>query len=145
MWGTSSRDDKLRSDFGNVTEATQIGGYWVESAQAGKHMPAMSEVFASHRFRFCQRAAFARIRLGKRERTRCLIRTGVQHVQAGAIGHDIDLYGLAFFQIMFEDIRRVIQREIHDCRIILIDLVLLRTGISFSCRGPQAYLLTLAR
>jgi hypothetical protein len=36
MWGTSSRDDKLRSDFGNVTEATQIGGCWVESAQAGK-------------------------------------------------------------------------------------------------------------
>ena len=52
-----------------------------------------------------------------------LDRRGIpQHVQARAIGHDIDLYGLAFFQIMFEDVRRVIQREIHDCRIILIDL-----------------------
>jgi hypothetical protein len=26
MWGTSSPDDKLRGDLGNVIEATQIGG-----------------------------------------------------------------------------------------------------------------------
>jgi len=45
-----------------------------------------------------------------------------QHMQAGAIGNDIDVHILAFCAIIFEDVSGVIQREVHDRGIILIDL-----------------------
>src|SRR5262245_49429596 len=40
MWGTSSPDDKLAGDFGNVIEATQIGGRRSNRFMAGKLSPA---------------------------------------------------------------------------------------------------------
>src|SRR5262249_4960911 len=40
MWGTSSPDDKLAGDFGNVIEATQIGGRQSNRFMAGKLSPA---------------------------------------------------------------------------------------------------------
>src|SRR5215813_5420835 len=36
MWGTSSPDDKLTDDLGNVIEATQIGGRRPDRLMAGK-------------------------------------------------------------------------------------------------------------
>jgi hypothetical protein len=36
MWGTSSPDDKLTGDLGNVIEATQIGGRWSDCLMARK-------------------------------------------------------------------------------------------------------------
>jgi hypothetical protein len=39
MWGTSSPDDKLAGDLGNVIEATQIGGRRSDRLMAGKLSP----------------------------------------------------------------------------------------------------------
>jgi hypothetical protein len=39
MWGTSSPDDKLTGDLGNVIEATQIGGRRSDRLMAGKLSP----------------------------------------------------------------------------------------------------------
>jgi hypothetical protein len=39
MWGTSSPDDKLIGDLGNVIEATQIGGSRSDCLMAGKLSP----------------------------------------------------------------------------------------------------------
>ena len=39
MWGTSSPDDKLTGDLGNVIEATQIGGRRSDRLTAGKLSP----------------------------------------------------------------------------------------------------------
>src|SRR6516165_11935163 len=39
MWGTSSPDDKLTGDLGNVIEATQIGGRRSNRFMAGKLSP----------------------------------------------------------------------------------------------------------
>jgi hypothetical protein len=36
MWGTSSPDDKLATDFGNAIEATQIEGRRLDGLVAGK-------------------------------------------------------------------------------------------------------------
>jgi hypothetical protein len=36
MWGTSSPDHKLTGDLGNGTEATKIGGRWLDFFTAGK-------------------------------------------------------------------------------------------------------------
>jgi hypothetical protein len=36
MWGTSSPDDKLTGDPGNVIEAIQIDGRWSDRLMAGK-------------------------------------------------------------------------------------------------------------
>ena len=40
MWGTSSPDDKLTGDLGNVIEATQIGGRQSDRLMAGKLSPS---------------------------------------------------------------------------------------------------------
>jgi hypothetical protein len=39
MWGTSSPDDKLTGDLGNVIESTQIGGRRADRLTAGKLSP----------------------------------------------------------------------------------------------------------
>src|SRR6266511_3253602 len=39
MWGTSSPDDKLTGDLGNVIETTQIGGRRSDRLMAGKLSP----------------------------------------------------------------------------------------------------------
>jgi hypothetical protein len=39
MWGTSSPDDKLTGDLGNVIETTQIGGRRSDRLTAGKLSP----------------------------------------------------------------------------------------------------------
>jgi hypothetical protein len=39
MWGTSSLDEKLTGDLGNVTEATRIGARWWDRLVAGKLPP----------------------------------------------------------------------------------------------------------
>src|SRR5262245_20103597 len=39
MWGTSSSEEKLAGDPGNVIEATSIGGRWSEFFTAGKLAP----------------------------------------------------------------------------------------------------------
>src|SRR6266536_280665 len=39
MWGTSSPDDKLTGDLGNVIETTQIGGSRSDRLTAGKLSP----------------------------------------------------------------------------------------------------------
>src|SRR6266481_4550356 len=39
MWGTSSPDDKLTGDLGNVIETTQIGGCRSDRLMAGKLSP----------------------------------------------------------------------------------------------------------
>jgi len=41
---------------------------------------------------------------------------------AGRIGDDIHVYVLILGAIIFDDVRGVIQREVHDSWIILIDL-----------------------
>src|ERR1700730_12380421 len=41
MWGTSSPDDKLTGDLGNVTEATQIGGRRSDRLIAAKLSPGI--------------------------------------------------------------------------------------------------------
>jgi hypothetical protein len=40
MWGTSSPDDKLMGDLGNVIEVTQIGGRQSDRLMAGKLSPS---------------------------------------------------------------------------------------------------------
>src|SRR6266478_1703569 len=40
MWGTSSPDDKLTGDLGNVIESTQIGGRRSDRLMAGKLSPS---------------------------------------------------------------------------------------------------------
>jgi hypothetical protein len=39
MWGTSSPDEKLTGDLGNVIEATRIGARWSDRLMAGKLSP----------------------------------------------------------------------------------------------------------
>jgi hypothetical protein len=39
MWGTSSPDDKLTGDLGNVIESTQIGGRRLDRLTAGNLSP----------------------------------------------------------------------------------------------------------
>jgi hypothetical protein len=43
-------------------------------------------------------------------------------MQAGAIGDDIHIYVLTLGAVIFDHVRGVIQREVHDRWIILIDL-----------------------
>jgi hypothetical protein len=40
MWGTSSPDDKLTGDLGNVIESTKIGGRRSDRLMAGKLSPS---------------------------------------------------------------------------------------------------------
>src|SRR5262249_16655451 len=49
MWGTSSPDDKLAGDFGNVIEATQIGGRQSNRFMAGKLSPANCRLLQQYR------------------------------------------------------------------------------------------------
>src|SRR5262249_33683928 len=49
MWGTSSSDDKLAGDFGNVIEATQIGGRQSNRFMAGKLSPANCRLLQQYR------------------------------------------------------------------------------------------------
>jgi hypothetical protein len=39
MWGTSSPDEKLTGDLGNVIEATRIDARWSDRLMAGKLPP----------------------------------------------------------------------------------------------------------
>ena len=39
MWGTSSPDEKLTGDLGNVIEARRIGARWSDRLMAGKLSP----------------------------------------------------------------------------------------------------------
>ena len=43
-------------------------------------------------------------------------------MQAGAIGDDIDFHVLVHDAIMFDHIGSVVQRKVHDLRIVLVDL-----------------------
>jgi hypothetical protein len=43
VWGTSSHDDKLTGDLGNVIEATQIGGRRSDHLMAGKLSPGKTQ------------------------------------------------------------------------------------------------------
>lgn len=43
-------------------------------------------------------------------------------MQAGAIGDDIDFQVLVHDPIMFDHIGSVVQRKVHDLRIVLVDL-----------------------
>jgi hypothetical protein len=47
---------------------------------------------------------------------------GKQHMQAGAIGDDIQIYVITLGAVIFDHVRGVIQHEVHDRWIILIDL-----------------------
>jgi hypothetical protein len=43
-------------------------------------------------------------------------------VQAGTIGHDIDVDVLVLGPVMFDDVGGVVQHQIHHLRIVLVDL-----------------------
>ena len=47
---------------------------------------------------------------------------GAQHVQAGAIGDDVDLDVLVLAAIIFDHVGGVVEREVHHLWIVLIDL-----------------------
>ena len=47
MWGTSSPDDELTGDFGNVIEATQIAGRRLVRLVAGNLLPGNFWTFAT--------------------------------------------------------------------------------------------------
>jgi hypothetical protein len=49
MWGTSSPDDKLTCDLGNVIEATQIGGRRSNRFMAGKLSPGNFRLLQQYR------------------------------------------------------------------------------------------------
>jgi hypothetical protein len=47
IWGTSSPEDKLAGDLGNVIEATRIGARWSGRLMAGKLSPGNFGTFAT--------------------------------------------------------------------------------------------------
>jgi hypothetical protein len=49
MWGTSSPEDKLAGDLGNVIEATSIGGRRLDFFTAGKLAPSHLRLFQQYR------------------------------------------------------------------------------------------------
>src|SRR5262245_3491144 len=56
MWGTSSPDDELTGDFGNVIEATQIGGRRLVRLIAGNLSPGNFRLL-QHNRRYCGHGA----------------------------------------------------------------------------------------
>jgi hypothetical protein len=54
MWGTSSPDDKLTGDLGNVIETTQIGGRRSDRLTAGKFITGQFWTFTTISARSCR-------------------------------------------------------------------------------------------
>ena len=81
-----------------------------------------------------------------------LHRRGVfaQHVEPGAVGHEIDVNVLALVAVIFDDVGDIVECQIHDRRVVLVDLdrdpMHLAVGGEPSlserqrgeCRNPQA-------
>ena len=47
---------------------------------------------------------------------------GAQHVHAGTVGDDLDVYVLALAAIMFDHVGGVVQHHVHHGGIVLVDL-----------------------
>jgi hypothetical protein len=46
----------------------------------------------------------------------------MQHMQAGAVGDNLDCDRLLLGLVVFEDILGVVERQVHDPRVVVIDM-----------------------
>src|SRR3979411_461222 len=47
---------------------------------------------------------------------------GPQHMQAGTVGDDVDVHVFVLAAIIFDNVGGVVQYQVHDLRIVLVDL-----------------------